>query len=93
MTARVLVTGEYFCDLVFGSVDTAPAPGREVFGTGPQIVPGGTFNIAAGLARADVKTAWAVEAGTVPFSAQVRPACPIPTTAVSGPTCATRPWR
>ncbi len=74
MSARVFVTGEYFCDLVFGTVDAPPAPGREVFGTGPEIVPGGTFNIAAGLARAGVPTAWGVEFGTDPFSALVRAA-------------------
>lgn len=74
MTAQVLVTGEYFCDLVFGAVDAAPAAGREVFGDTLDLVPGGTFNIAAGLARAGVRTAWGVEFGTDPFSGMVRTA-------------------
>lgn len=72
MSARVLVTGEYFCDLVFGDLDAAPAAGREVFGSGPLLVPGGTFNIAAGLARVGLPVAWACEFGTDPFSAIVR---------------------
>ena len=69
---RVVVTGEYFCDLVFGRVAEAPAPGREVFGDDLKIVPGGTFNIAAGLAAAGVETAWACQFGTDVFSAFVR---------------------
>lgn len=74
MTARIFVTGEYFCDLVFGTLPTAPEAGREVFATGLEIVPGGTFNIAAGLARAGVPCAWGVEFGTDAFSKMVREA-------------------
>lgn len=68
----IVVTGEYFCDLVFGTVTDTPLAGREVFGDRLEIIAGGTFNIAAGLARAGIPTAWAVDFGTDPFSKLVR---------------------
>ncbi len=71
-TPSVVVTGEYFCDLIVGRIERLPEAGREVFGDSFQMMPGGTFNIAAGLARAGVSTAWACEFGTDFFSDYVR---------------------
>ena len=73
----VLVAGEYYCDLIFSGLDAPPTLGGEVFARGLTVRPGGCYNIALGLTRLGVRTAWACDFGR--FSAPISPTstCPI----------------
>lgn len=64
----VLVAGEYYCDLIFSGLDAPPALGAEVFARGLTVRPGGCYNMALGLVRLGVRTAWACDFGTDLFS-------------------------
>lgn len=70
MSARydVLVAGEYYCDLIFAGLDELPALGREVIASGLTTRPGGCYNMALGLTRLGLRTAWACDFGTDLFS-------------------------
>jgi sugar/nucleoside kinase (ribokinase family) len=65
---EVLVAGEYYCDLIFSGLDAPPTLGGEVFARGLTVRPGGCYNMALGLTRLGVKTAWACDFGTDLFS-------------------------
>jgi sugar/nucleoside kinase (ribokinase family) len=64
----VLVAGEYYCDLIFSGLNAPPALGGEVFARGLTVRPGGCYNMALGLTRLGVRTAWACDFGTDLFS-------------------------
>lgn len=65
---RVLVAGEYYCDLVFSGLDGAPRLGAEDYASDLAIMPGGTYTMALALTRLGVETRWAAHFGTDLFS-------------------------
>ena len=70
MTDRydVLVAGEYYCDLIFTGLSTSPAYGEEIIASGLTTRPGGCYNMALGLTRLGLRTAWVSDFGTDLFS-------------------------
>jgi sugar/nucleoside kinase (ribokinase family) len=64
----VLVAGEYYCDLIFSGLDATPEYGREIIASGLTTRPGGCYNMALGLTRLGIRTAWASDFGTDLFS-------------------------
>lgn len=64
----VLVAGEYYCDLIFTGLSATPAYGEESIASGLKTRPGGCYNMALGLTRLGVRTAWASDFGTDLFS-------------------------
>jgi sugar/nucleoside kinase (ribokinase family) len=70
MTDRydVILPGVYFCDLVFTGLPGMPSLGKEIFGSGFDILPGGTFNTALALHRLGLRAGWAADFGSDFFS-------------------------
>ena len=70
MTDRydVLVAGEHYCDLIFTGLSAKPAYGEEVIAQSLSTRPGGCYNMALGLTRLGLRTAWASDFGTDLFS-------------------------
>lgn len=64
----VIVSGWYFCDLIFTGLTELPRLGIEVFGTGFDMVPGGMFNIVAAMHRMGLRVGWSVTFGNDFFS-------------------------
>lgn len=64
----VLLTGRYFCDLVFTCLPEFPRLGHEVYSREFHLVPGGVFTPAVTLTRLGLRTAWPCEFGSDPFS-------------------------
>jgi sugar/nucleoside kinase (ribokinase family) len=64
----VLVAGEYYCDLIFAGLDGPPEYGREIIADGLTTRPGGCYNMALGLTRLGMRTAWSCDFGTDLFS-------------------------
>ncbi len=64
----VIVSGWYFCDLIFTGLTELPALGTEIFGTGFDMVPGGMFNIVAAMHRMGLHVGWSVTCGNDFFS-------------------------
>ena len=64
----VLVAGEYYCDLIFTGLNAAPAYGEEIVATDLTTRPGGAYNMALGLTRLGIRTAWACDFPTDLFS-------------------------
>jgi sugar/nucleoside kinase (ribokinase family) len=64
----VLVAGEYYCDLIFAGLDAPPRLGDEVVAESLTVRPGGCYNMALGLTRLGIRTAWACDFGTDLFS-------------------------
>ncbi len=64
----VIVSGWYFCDLIFTGLPEIPTLGTEVFGTGFDMVPGGMFNIVAAMQRMGLRVGWSVTCGNDFFS-------------------------
>ncbi len=64
----VLVFGDYFLDLIFTGLPTMPALGKEIFGTGFEMIPGGAFNSAVAMQRLGLKVGWAADFGNDEFS-------------------------
>lgn len=64
----VLLAGVYFVDLIFTGLPGMPALGREIFGTGFDLLPGGTFNIAIAMHRLGLKVGWQCDFGGDFFS-------------------------
>lgn len=64
----VLLAGVYFADLIFTGLPGMPALGHEIFGTGFDLLPGGTFNIAIAMHRLGLKVGWQCDFGTDFFS-------------------------
>ncbi|QMV01763.1 carbohydrate kinase family protein [Devosia sp. D6-9] len=64
----VLVTGEYFCDLIYAGLPEAPRLGAEYYARDLTVLPGGTYNIALALSRLGLDTLWACDFGNDLFS-------------------------
>ena len=64
----IILPGTYFCDLVFTGLSGMPSLGKEIFGNGFDILPGGTFNTALALHRLGLRTGWAADFGNDFFS-------------------------
>lgn len=64
----VVLTGVYFCDLIFTGLPSMPELGREIFGSGFDMLPGGTFNIANAMHRLGLKVGWRCDFGNDFFS-------------------------
>lgn len=47
--ADVLLTGEYYCDLIFAGLPGVPRLGAELLARDLAVLPGGTYNIALAL--------------------------------------------
>ena len=60
----VMLAGVYFCDLIFTGLPNMPVLGQEIFGTGFDILPGGTFNTAVALHQLGLKVGWLCEFGS-----------------------------
>jgi sugar/nucleoside kinase (ribokinase family) len=68
----VLLTGRYFCDLVFTCLPEFPRLGHEVYSREFHLVPGGVFTPAVTLTRLGLRTVWPCEFGSDPFSQFVK---------------------
>jgi hypothetical protein len=68
----VLVTGRYFCDLVFTGLAEMPRLGNEIWGTHCELVPGAAFIPAVALHRLGLRVAWPCYFGNDLFSQFVR---------------------
>ena len=64
----VLLTGVYFCDLIFTGLPHMPVLGQEIFGSGFDLLPGGTFNTAIAMHRLGLKVGWQCDFGSDFFS-------------------------
>ncbi len=64
----VLVFGDYFLDLIFTGLPTMPVLGKEIFGTGFQMIPGGAFNTVLAMHRLGLRVGWAADFGNDDFS-------------------------
>jgi sugar/nucleoside kinase (ribokinase family) len=67
----VLLQGVYCCDLVFTGLPGLPTLGTEIFGTGFDMLPGGTFNTVLALHRLGVQVGWRADFGNDLFSQYV----------------------
>lgn len=67
----VLVLGDYYLDLVFSGLPAFPELGKEVFGSGFDMIPGGTYNAAVAMHRLGLKVGWATDFGDDEFSRAV----------------------
>lgn len=70
-SADVLLTGEYYCDLIFAGLPGVPILGAELVARDFAVVPGGTYNIALALTRLGLDTHWAADFGSDLFSGLV----------------------
>lgn len=64
----VVLAGVYFCDLIFTGLPRMPDLGHEIFGSGFDMLPGGTFNIAIAMHRLGLKVGWQCDFGNDFFS-------------------------
>ena len=70
-SADVLLTGEYYCDLIFAGLPGVPRLGAELVASDLAVLPGGTYNIALALTRLGLDTHWAADFGSDLFSGLV----------------------
>ncbi len=64
----VLLTGAYFCDMVFNGLPEMPQLGRDVFSSSFDMVAGGVFYTAQALQRLGVRAGWLCDVGNDLFS-------------------------
>ncbi|MBE2221482.1 MAG: carbohydrate kinase family protein [Anaerolineae bacterium] len=64
----VLLTGPYFCDMVFNGLPEMPQLGRDVFSSSFDMVAGGVFYTAQALHRLGVLAGWKCNVGNDLFS-------------------------
>ena len=64
----VIVLGDYYLDLIFTGLPQLPALGKEIIGTGFEMIPGGAYNVAAAMRRLGLKVGWAADFGADEFS-------------------------
>lgn len=67
----VLMSGNYFCDLIFTGLPAFPALGTEVYTSGMTVVPGGVLNTVVALRRLGLNVGWIGAFGDDFFSAYV----------------------
>jgi len=64
-TVDVLLTGNYYCDLIFTGMSELPTLGSEIYAKGMELVPGGgAINTMIGLRNLGVTTGWVGVFGT-----------------------------
>lgn len=64
----VLITGGYFCDMIFTGLNQMPCIGTDVFCNEFDMVPGGCYYSALALHRLGLNTAWLCDIGNDIFS-------------------------
>ena len=64
----IIVAGDYFVDLVFTGLPKIPELGEEVFSTGFEMLPGGSYNTVVAMHRLGLKVGWAADFGNDRFS-------------------------
>lgn len=64
----VIVVGDYFVDLIFNGLPQLPVLGKEIVGSGFEMVPGGAYNAALAMHRLGLKVGWASDFGDDDFS-------------------------
>ena len=64
----IIVAGDFFVDLVFTGLPKLPELGEEVFGTGFEMLPGGSYNTVVAMHRLGLKVGWAADFGNDRFS-------------------------
>ncbi len=64
----VIVIGDYYLDLVFSGLPGFPELGREIVGSGFEMLPGGAYNTALAMHRLGLKVGWAADFGDDEFS-------------------------
>jgi sugar/nucleoside kinase (ribokinase family) len=67
----VIAVGDYFIDLIFSGLPCFPELGKEIYGTGFEVIPGGAYNSVVAMHRLGVKVGWAVDFGDDEFSRMV----------------------
>jgi sugar/nucleoside kinase (ribokinase family) len=67
-TFDVIAVGSYCTDLVFTGLPAFPELGKEVVGTGFDMLPGETYNSVVAMHRLGVKVGWAADFGNDDFS-------------------------
>lgn len=67
----VLVLGDYYVDFVFTGLERPPTPGKEIFSTGFDMIPGGAYNAALTMHRLGLQVGWAADFGDDDFSRYV----------------------
>lgn len=64
----VIIVGGYFVDLIFNGLPQFPALGKEIVGSGFEMLPGGAYNASVAMHRLGLKVAWAADFGDDDFS-------------------------
>jgi sugar/nucleoside kinase (ribokinase family) len=64
----VIVVGGYFVDLIFNGLPQFPVLGKEIVGSGFEMLPGGAYNAALAMHRLGLKVGWAADFGDDDFS-------------------------
>lgn len=64
----VVVIGDYYVDLIFTGLPQFPALGKEIIGTGFEMIPGGAYNASVAMQRLGLKVGWAADFGDDGFS-------------------------
>jgi sugar/nucleoside kinase (ribokinase family) len=64
----VIVVGGYFVDLIFNGLPQFPVLGKEIIGSGFDMLPGGAYNAALAMHRLGLKVGWATDFGDDDFS-------------------------
>ena len=64
----VIVVGDYFVDLIFNGLPQFPVLGKEIVGSGFEMLPGGAYNAALAMHRLGLKVGWAADFGDDDFS-------------------------
>ena len=64
----VIVVGGYFVDLIFNGLPQFPVLGKEIVGSGFEMLPGGAYNAALAMHRLGLKVGWATDFGDDDFS-------------------------
>ena len=64
----VLLLGSYYCDLIFNGLPELPRLGLDLFGTGFDLVAGGSYRTSTALKRLGLRAGWLVVFGDDLFS-------------------------
>jgi hypothetical protein len=64
----VIVVGDYFVDLIFNGLPQFPELGKEIVGSGFEMLPGGAYNAALAMHRLGLGVGWAADFGDDDFS-------------------------
>lgn len=64
----VLILGDYYCDLIFTGLPELPRLSADIFGTGFEMSPGGSYRTALALTRLGLRAGWSCDFGDDFFS-------------------------